>query len=664
MASRTTGRSGEGSGGRPGRRVIGSRQLSYRDFALLGAIAVWVIAVFIVDLFTELGVAEWVFYAGPVVIAFALRRPAAPFAVAAAAAVLITAGFYLSPPGIQPWLSGLNRSFAVVIFFVLAGAGFLFIRARAAIQREEWLQSSLVALSECMAGDQTMPQLTDSVLGFLADELGAEIGAFFVRDNGSFRRTASFGLPASATVRAAIMPGDGLLGQAIKDGRGFLVRDIPADYVIGSSLGQAQPRQLLIAPVKVDGAVEGAIEFGFFEEIGEGHRQLVDRATSQIGMALRSAKYRAKQQELLEETQRQGEELQAQNEELETQARTLEESQTRLEEQQSELEQMNKALAEERSGLERSQGELREKAEELAKASRYKSDFLANMSHELRTPLNASLIMARLLAENRAGNLTPEQVKYAETIETSGKDLLNLINDILDLSKVEAGRLEVRPCKVAVASVLSKLSNAFGPAAKAKGLAFTSDIAPGTPANIETDPQRLEQVLNNFLSNAIKFTEFGEVALTVGADADGRVCFSVRDSGIGIEPEQQDGIFESFQRASGAAERGIGGTGLGLSIARELARLLGGNIRLESKPGVGSTFSFSLPAMFDPALWQTAEVREPIAVRRAGAAEAKRKPPPKPPLIEDDREKLSGDDRVVLVVEDDAAFTHPGRPRA
>ncbi len=656
MASRTAGTLRQAIRNRRGAPLIRERASAQQDFALFATIAAWMVAVFTADLFTSLGIAVWVFYAGPVLIAFALWRPAAPFAVAVTAALLVTAGFYLSPPGTEPWLSILNRSFGVAVLFVLAGGGWLFIRAKSAIEREEWLQSRLVALTERMAGDQTAPQLTDAVLGFLADDLGAEVGAFFVKDDGVFRRAASFGVPAEAAAPVEVMRGAGLLGQAIKDGRGFLVRDVPADYLIGSSLGQARPRQLLIVPVKVDSEVEGAIELGFFEEIGDVHRHLVDRAVGSIGMALRSAKYRAKQRELLEETQRQGEELHAQNEELETQARALQESQTRLEEQQSELEQMNTALADERAVLERSQAELREKAEELARASRYKSDFLANMSHELRTPLNAALIMARLLAENRTGNLTSEQVKYAETIESSGKDLLNLINDVLDLSKIEAGRLDIRPRKVALSGFLEKIAGAFRPAAEAKGLALSSHLAPEAPVEIETDPQRLEQVLNNFLSNAIKFTDHGEVALTVGPGADGRVRFSVRDSGIGIEPEQQEIIFESFRQASGTAERGMGGTGLGLSIARELARLLGGDIRLESAPGAGSTFTLSLPAAFDPVLHRSAEIREPVTVRADGAPKAKREPPPRPSVIEDDRERLSGDSRLVLVVEDDAAF--------
>ena len=361
----------------------------------------------------------------------------------------------------------------------------------------------------------------------------------------------------------------------------------------------------------------------------------------------------------------QSEELRAANEELEAQSRVLQESQSRLEAQQSELEETNaqleeqaQALESQRDDLSRTQAVLEEQARDLERASRYKSEFLANMSHELRTPLNSLLIMARLLAENRNGNLEPEQIRFAQTIETSGNDLLVLINDILDISKIEAGHLELDVRQVRIAPVLSKLKAAFEASATAKGLAFRIESEPGLPTEFETDPQRLEQVLRNFLSNAVKFTDKGEVVLQARRAVDGRLMFSVKDTGVGISPEQQSIIFEAFRQADGTISRKYGGTGLGLSISRELARLMGGIITVESAEGEGSVFSLVLPEAFmGEAAEELPKAPEPVAIRTSGPADN-----PAPEIrqrrngFEDDRERLTGDSRVILVVEDDPVF--------
>ena len=304
-----------------------------------------------------------------------------------------------------------------------------------------------------------------------------------------------------------------------------------------------------------------------------------------IGVAIRSVKFRAHLQNLLEETQRQSEELQSQgeelrvsNEELEEQGRALRESQGRLENQQAELEETNAQLEEQTQLLEaqrdeitRAKDTLETRVHELDQASRYKSDFLANMSHELRTPLNSSLILAKLLADNAGGNLTEEQVKYASTIESAGNDLLALINDILDLSKIEAGHMDMRLETIGMKEIVDDLSRVFAPMAEYKGLEYRIEVFPGCPDSIESDKQRLEQILKNLLSNALKFTEHGKVELAISRAGDGRVAFAVSDTGIGISPEQQSVIFEAFRQADGTTNRKYGGTGLGLSISRELA---------------------------------------------------------------------------------------------
>ena len=450
-----------------------------------------------------------------------------------------------------------------------------------------------------------------------------------------------------------------------------MLDSVPEGYLYyGSGLGQAQPRTLLIGWTEADGEVNGVLELGYPGALDPQVQTLLTRISGQLGVSIRSGKYRARLRDLLEETQKQAEELQVQseelrvnNDELEAQSRQLQDTAARLEAQQSALEQSNaeleaqaRALELQRDELARAQGSLEQQAADLEQASRYKSEFLANMSHELRTPLNSLLIMARLLAENRAGNLSAEQVRHAETIETSGNDLLTLINDILDISKIEAGKLELQPRRFRIAPVLDKMKAVFAASASSKGLAFRTEQASGAPGEIETDPQRLEQVLKNFLSNAIKFTAKGEVSLEVSRRPDGRVAFTVRDTGVGIPEEQQQVIFEAFRQADGTVSRKYGGTGLGLSISRELARLLGGEVVVESTPGEGSAFSLVLPEAYDPALVQTpAPLPSPAPVKpQPSNPKPGRRRSAEP--TQDDRETLSGDSRLILIVEDDPVF--------
>ena len=374
-----------------------------------------------------------------------------------------------------------------------------------------------------------------------------------------------------------------------------------------------------MAPAAVDGAVQAVLELGFLQAVRPQDVELLRRVSETIGVAVRTALDRTRLDELLRETQRQAEELQTQQDELRA-----------------------------------SNEELEGQGRELERSNRYKSEFLANMSHELRTPLNSSLILAKLLADNKEGNLTPEQVKYAQMISAAGNDLLELINDILDLARIEAGRVEIRPEPVPIARVVDGLVAALQPLAQQKGLAFGAAMDPSAPEQIETDPQRLGQILRNLLSNAIKFTEEGEVSLRVSAAPGGQVAFAVRDTGIGIPPEHQEVIFEAFRQADGSTQRRFGGTGLGLSISRDLARLLGGAIAVESDPGKGSAFTLQLPLSRAQAAVPQARApgTEPLArpARRSAAALPARS------AVQDDRGRLSPDSRLVLVIEDDAHF--------
>ncbi|OAN57608.1 response regulator [Sphingomonas sp. TDK1] len=627
------------------------------------------------DTVLPLGTATWAGYLLPTVIAYVGRRPMLPLIVAALATLLNFAGFTLAPPGVDPQVVLVNRILGTAIIWILAGIGFAFVRNRLAIQREEWLQSAQVGLARAVAGEMPLDELATAALRFLADYSGAQAGAIFVRDpsGAGFRRRGTYAVPGDAPLPEWVKPGEGLLGQAIADRRQFVLDQLPDGYLYyGSGLGQAQPRVLLIGLTEADGEINAVIELGFGGAVDPLVQTMLERVAGQLGVSIRSGKYRARLRDLLEQTQKQAEELQVQseelrvnNDELEAQSRELQDTAARLEAQQIALEQSNaeleaqtRALEMQRDELARAQTSLEHQAADLEQASRYKSEFLANMSHELRTPLNSLLIMARLLAENRAGNLSAEQVRHAETIETSGNDLLSLINDILDISKIEAGKLELQPRRLRIAPVLDKLKAVFGASAAAKGLDFRIEQAAGAPGDIETDPQRLEQVLKNFLSNAIKFTAKGAVSLGVSRRPDGRIAFTVRDTGVGIPAEQQQVIFEAFRQADGTVSRKYGGTGLGLSISRELARLLGGEVAVESTPGEGSAFTLILPESYDPALVQT-----PAPLPSPSPAPIKPQPSnPKPGRrrgaepAEDDREKLSGDCRVILIVEDDPVF--------
>ncbi len=568
-------------------------------------------------------------------------------------------------------LTGLLAALVGIALTLIVGE--LLRRATRARERQQWFEGGQGRLSAAMLGDQQAEELGGNILTFLSKFLGARGGAIFASDGSFYRRIATLGVPADAGIPEHFAARDGLLGQVAADRSAILLSDIPDGYLtIGSAFGQDKPRHLVIAPAIADDGVLGVLELGFLEPVGPDVLAFLEQAAGAVGVALRSAQMRTALQNLLEETQRQSDELQVQaeelrvsNEELEEQGNALKEQQVRLEQQQVEMEQTNAQLEEQaqqlenqRDDLTRSNAAVELKARELEQASRYKSDFLANMSHELRTPLNSLLILSKLLGDNPKGNLTDDQVKYATTIQSSGNDLLQLINDILDLSKIEAGHLQIRPETVAIDRLTRDMRQVFTPIAGERGLDFEIRVADGSPVSVDTDRQRLEQILKNLLSNAFKFTEQGSVTLEIAPAAQDMVTIGVIDTGIGIAEDQQREIFEAFRQADGTISRKYGGTGLGLSISRELARLLGGMIELSSTPGQGSRFALTIPLAYDPGL--VAEREEPIAAPvQAPAAPAKpeRRKAAKPARkVEDDRDKLGGGERILLVVEDDSNF--------
>jgi CheY-like chemotaxis protein/signal transduction histidine kinase len=485
------------------------------------------------------------------------------------------------------------------------------------LREQSWLRGGQSQLAEKGIGQMALPQMSDALLRFLSEYLGVAVGALYVREaDGTLRRAAAYGYGRDDLQRDPVVrAGEGQVWQAAEQRRLIRLDHLPDDYVkISSALGAAPPRHVLLAPVDSDGVVNGVVELGFLQEPPPRTVDFLKQAAGNIGTAIEATLSRQRLAEVLAETQQLNEELQVQqeelrtaNEELEEQSKVLEESQASLENQKAELEQTNEQLSEQalildqrNVALAEAQGLLQQRAGELERASQYKSQFLANMSHELRTPLNSSLILAKLLSENTHGNLNEEQVRFAHTIYSAGNDLLNLINDILDISKVEAGKLELAPEQFDVRHVADSLEHIFEPMARNKQLAFQVELAPDLPPAMFTDRQRLEQILKNLLANAIKFTESGHVTLRIAAGGQGRLCFAVSDSGIGVAPEHQDAIFGAFQQADGTTSRRYGGSGLGLAISRDLARLLGGDIALASTPGVGSTFTLTLPVWYAP----------------------------------------------------------------
>ncbi|GLS05271.1 two-component system sensor histidine kinase/response regulator [Chitiniphilus shinanonensis] len=552
--------------------------------------------------------------------------------------------------------------------------------------RQAWIKTGQTELAMRLLGQQSVEKLCGNALAFLAEYLGARVGALYIgEDDQLYRRQAGYALDAEVAARRdTLRPGEGLTGQAVAERRVIRLDDLPAGYLpVTSALGATPPRHLLIVPIVHEEGAIGVAEFGFLASPDDDTLEFSRLAMETLGAAIRAAQYRERLRLTLEETQQLNEELQTQqeelktaNEELEEQSRALRETQARLENQQAELERSNEQLEEQslrlqqqkdflnerNSALNEAHRLLEDRARELQRASQYKSEFLANMSHELRTPLNSALIFAKLLGDNPAGNLTDEQVRFANMIHAAGSDLLNLINDILDLSKVEAGMLDIYAEPVPLKRVCQSMQTLFDNTAADKGVAFACELDPTLPATVETDTRRLEQILKNLLSNAFKFTHEGQVRLRIASHPDG-VGFAVEDSGIGIAPEQQDVIFEAFRQADGTTNRKYGGTGLGLSISRDLARLLGGRLEVASAPGVGSTFTLvlplALPQQGEAPLAEASPAPQPVARPPMTApvpAPAVAEEAPAPSSVPDDRAALPAHGRVMLVIEDDERF--------
>jgi CheY-like chemotaxis protein len=559
--------------------------------------------------------------------------------------------------------------------------------AQGALQAKLDEINTIARIGEVMRGEQDLVLLSQNILRQLCQSLNAQMGAIFVLEGETLQLVGSYAYRRRKNVANAFRLGEGLVGQAAREKQPIVLTNAPADYLsLGGGVLELAPHNILALPFLRDGQVIGVIELATLTDFTLEQDALLEKALESIAIAFSTAQTRTQIDTLLRQTQQQAQELRVRetelrsiNEELQVQAENLRASQEKLRRQQTDLQSANAELEERTATLQEqravldhqnreltaAQGELQRQAEELKLANKYKSEFLANMSHELRTPLNSLLILSRMFANNDGGNLTADQVESAQVIYNSGSDLLNLINEILDLSKVEAGRMTFHFEPMLLESLAQNMRAVFDHMADEKALEFEVSLAPGLPETIATDQQRVEQIVKNLLSNAFKFTEKGQVRLLIEPAAE-MIAIRVHDSGIGMTPEQQQRVFEAFQQADGSTSRKYGGTGLGLTISREMAAKLGGRIGLESAPGQGSTFTLYLPLL--PPVETPEPAPAPASVSIAATQAEGRSVPPaprpsagtrsRPQIVEtsDDRTQIQKGDKVLLVIEDDPQF--------
>ncbi|MDD2309207.1 MAG: response regulator [Desulfuromonadaceae bacterium] len=523
----------------------------------------------------------------------------------------------------------------------------------------DWFKNGLNELNTLLRGDKPIAELTERTLAFLTGYLGAGIGVFYLFDEGEaqLRIAASYAFTPLTAMNERIALGEGVAGQAALERKTICLNAAPPGYLpISSGLGEADPVNIVVLPLLHNDVMVGIIEIGSFKIFSSNDLEFLEQSKEGIAIALSVNNSRQVVNGLLEQTQGHTEELRVQQEELQQTNEELEERATMLEETREQIRAKNREL----EGAGR---ELQRKADELEKVSSYKSEFLANMSHELRTPLNSLMILSSLLKDNREGNLTAKQIEFAATINGAGRDLLNLINDILDLSKIEAGHLEFHYEEMTITEICCRLEELFKPTAEEKGIGFSVRQEESAPETIMADSQRTGQILKNLLSNACKFTRHGAVLLRAYTP-DGKesplntaaVAFAVTDTGIGIPADKQQLVFNAFQQADGSTSRTYGGTGLGLSISRHLARSMGGEISLTSESGKGSNFTLYLPIKGICEIEQIRETAPLIPVNPISPISRPKSFIPSPAPIPDDREDIESGARRMLIIEDDLGF--------
>jgi HAMP domain-containing protein/signal transduction histidine kinase/CheY-like chemotaxis protein len=535
---------------------------------------------------------------------------------------------------------------------------------------QDWLKTNLARFSRMLQGERDLATVTNLIMSELAPLVNAQYGVFYVtkreEDETLLELAASYGADRLDELRPTFKPREGLIGQAAADKRSMVLTDVPGDFIrIGSGLGHAKPANVIVMPALFEDDVKAVIELASFNDFNETHQSFLDQLMESVGIVLNTIAATMRTEGLLKQSQLLTQELQARQTELTTKQEELHNTNEELQEKAQLLENEKRQVEAKNIEIDMARRAIEEKAEQLALTSKYKSEFLANMSHELRTPLNSLLILSKLLADNPQGNLNEKQTEFARTIHSAGSDLLSLINDILDLSKIESGTVSIELGDMPMSGLRQHMERTFRQLAADKGLEFKVEFDQKLPETIRTDEKRLQQVVLNLLSNAFKFTAEGSVTLKVGSAESGwstnhpvlrnfdrAIEISVTDTGIGIPEDKQKLIFEAFQQADGTTSRKYGGTGLGLSISREIARLLGGELQVRSKPGEGSTFTLFVPletvAVAGPSGGAT-----PASYENSGAAV----PSALPATLEvtDDRDSL-GSDPFVLIVEDDVTF--------
>ncbi|GHN00804.1 hypothetical protein WSM22_22930 [Cytophagales bacterium WSM2-2] len=577
----------------------------------------------------------------------------------------------------------------IIVYFIIIANLRALRKAEKETADKNWSLSGSGELVKSMQGNKQLTDLAQAVINHLTTYLNAQIGAIYIaEDDSTLKLVSAYAINKAKKDSLVVRFGEGIVGQAAAEKRTILLTNIPSGYfIINSSFGEILPKIIIAVPVVFEERVVGVIELGSISHFTELHKQYLEIVTDSVAIAVTSAQSREKTKELLEETQRQAEELEAQqeelkqsNEELHAKTELLERSELELKAQQEELKQSNEELEEkanileeQKDKLENAKTEIETKAREIEVTSKYKSEFLANMSHELRTPLNSILILAQLISENKNKTTGQKEIEFAKNIYNSGSDLLNLINEILDLSKVEAGKMQLDIGEASFQQMSTNLSALFSEIARDKAVDFKINLdEKNLPPVMSTDIQRVEQILKNLLSNAFKFTDkSGKVTLTINrppADISFKgknlktaevVAFSVTDTGIGIPEDKRSVIFEAFQQADGSTKRKYGGTGLGLSISKELALALGGEIQLESENGKGSTFTLYLPLLFDPTFVIPSDKQVEITEKKI---EKKPRPVSQAPSYEtnviDDRHNILENDRIILIIEDDEQFAN------
>jgi signal transduction histidine kinase/CheY-like chemotaxis protein/HAMP domain-containing protein len=539
---------------------------------------------------------------------------------------------------------------------------------------QDWLKTNLARFSRMLQGERDLVTVTNLIMSELAPLVDAQYGVFYVTtregEDTYLDLVASYGSENREDLTKRFEMREGLIGQTAADKRRMLLTSVPPGFLkISSGLGSATPANVIILPVLFEGEIKAVIELASFGEFSDTHQSFLDQLMESVGIVLNTIAATMRTEGLLKQSQLLTSELQSQQEELKKKQDELRRTNDELQEKAQLLSNEKKQVEGKNLEIEMARRALEDKAEQLALTSKYKSEFLANMSHELRTPLNSLLILSKLLADNPLGNLNEKQTEFARTIYAAGSDLLSLINDILDLSKIESGTVTIEMGEMPVVNLKQHMERTFSQIANDKNLKFNIEFDETLPKSVKTDEKRLQQIVLNLLSNAFKFTKEGGVTLSVKPVTGGwsanhpvlksstrAIAIAVTDTGIGIPDDKQKLIFEAFQQADGTTSRKYGGTGLGLSISREIARMLGGEIQVLSKPGVGSTFTLFLPLDFMPVVDSAAAAASGTPARYVNTGADVGLPLVAPMEVSDDRESIKLGDRTILIVEDDPGF--------